>query len=305
MTLIRTKGIAPSSIFLDNQCQSECPKTFELLLDGGKILLSPSSGFLGSGECTSQTGSVCHLLSEDNTQQENSCKFPLSSVAENVGSIIGVQGWYKSIQLLRAMVFQLNCMKDEISTFELPGKIIFPQECKSIPTAHPRNPKKKSQRLSEQHHKQMGERLRFESKTTAILISWLLKHLSNPYPSVQEKHHLANETGLNATQIQHWFINIRKRHLVPLKSGKRKPRSFLDFLICAIWSLDGKDTPVGEQVSSEEGPQLHQFSEAAASFLKQVQPQTFLDMSDEDSQTLLELWERHNAAFYPAMQLHP
>jgi len=49
--------------------------------------------------------------------------------------------------------------------------------------------------------------------TTALLKEWLSQHKKHPYPTEEEKHHLASETNLSLQQISNWFINARRRHL--------------------------------------------------------------------------------------------
>ncbi|KAG9287956.1 hypothetical protein G9A89_017551 [Geosiphon pyriformis] len=49
--------------------------------------------------------------------------------------------------------------------------------------------------------------------TTALLKNWLAQHKKHPYPTEEEKLHLAKETRLNLQQISNWFINARRRHL--------------------------------------------------------------------------------------------
>jgi hypothetical protein len=49
--------------------------------------------------------------------------------------------------------------------------------------------------------------------TTALLKEWLVQHKKHPYPTEEEKLHLAKETKLSLQQISNWFINARRRHL--------------------------------------------------------------------------------------------
>jgi len=306
MTLIRTHSrIDPTTLLLPNQCQNEDLKwlgTLELYFNGENFVLSPILGKIKDTENKFQDESTAHIFQADTRDLKLSNKYECLR-SSNKGNVIGAQASSKSIQVLRAMVCHLNCKADEISKFELSNRTldIFTEEWGA---EHARHTRKKPKRFSQQL---AAERLRFEPKTSAILISWLLKHLPSPYPSPQEKKHLASKTGLHITQIQHWFINIRKRHLAPLKSGKRKPRSFLDFLLCALWSLNGNSTAGKKQMASEEGVQSYgnQFSEAAADFLQGVHSQTFLNMDEEDSQKLLEILGMNSAVLRPAMQFHP
>ncbi|GMH40823.1 hypothetical protein BSKO_08727 [Bryopsis sp. KO-2023] len=50
------------------------------------------------------------------------------------------------------------------------------------------------------------------NEATEHLREWWSNNLSWPYPSEDEKKVLAEATRLNATQINNWFINQRKRH---------------------------------------------------------------------------------------------
>ena len=54
-----------------------------------------------------------------------------------------------------------------------------------------------------------------------ILKSWLFQHLVHPYPTEEEKRLLAQQTNLNLTQVNNWFINARRRILQPMM----EPRS--------------------------------------------------------------------------------
>lgn len=54
---------------------------------------------------------------------------------------------------------------------------------------------------------------------TDLLKSWLLDHSSHPYPTEDEKRRLCSVTGLSISQVSNWFINARRRILVPQGSG--------------------------------------------------------------------------------------
>ena len=47
---------------------------------------------------------------------------------------------------------------------------------------------------------------------TSALKAWWRERLEWPYPTDEDKKALGEETGLDATQINNWFINQRKRH---------------------------------------------------------------------------------------------
>mmetsp|Transcript_38976 Transcript_38976/g.81550 ORF Transcript_38976/g.81550 Transcript_38976/m.81550 type:complete len:780 (-) Transcript_38976:142-2481(-) len=70
------------------------------------------------------------------------------------------------------------------------------------------------------------ERPQLKPETVAILKKWLLSpdHMDNPYPNQRESEMLMEKTGLDKTQLKHWFNNARKRILKPLlKNGGKKP----------------------------------------------------------------------------------
>mmetsp|Transcript_27161 Transcript_27161/g.58200 ORF Transcript_27161/g.58200 Transcript_27161/m.58200 type:complete len:769 (-) Transcript_27161:152-2458(-) len=68
-----------------------------------------------------------------------------------------------------------------------------------------------------------AQRPQLKPETVAILKEWLLspEHMDNPYPNQHESEVLLLRTGLDKTQLKHWFNNARKRILKPLlKNGK-------------------------------------------------------------------------------------
>lgn len=56
-----------------------------------------------------------------------------------------------------------------------------------------------------------GRRSSLPRGTVEVLNGWLLEHLNNPYPNVQEKKLLLELTGLTKVQLSNWFINVRRR----------------------------------------------------------------------------------------------
>ncbi|CCD26701.1 Tos8p NDAI_0I01320 [Naumovozyma dairenensis CBS 421] len=56
-----------------------------------------------------------------------------------------------------------------------------------------------------------GRRSSLPITTVQILNEWLLDHLTNPYPTTQEKKELLKQTGLTKIQLSNWFINVRRR----------------------------------------------------------------------------------------------
>lgn len=54
---------------------------------------------------------------------------------------------------------------------------------------------------------------------TDLLKSWLLEHAGHPYPTEDEKRTLCSMTGLTLSQVSNWFINARRRILLPSGSN--------------------------------------------------------------------------------------
>jgi len=65
-------------------------------------------------------------------------------------------------------------------------------------------------------------RMSFSKRSQIVLKAWLKNHLSDPYPSPQEKEELAAEAGITPRQVQIWFSNKRTR----MKNKKPKKASF-------------------------------------------------------------------------------
>uniref|UniRef100_A0A8D8V355 Homeobox protein PKNOX2 n=2 Tax=Cacopsylla melanoneura TaxID=428564 RepID=A0A8D8V355_9HEMI len=53
-------------------------------------------------------------------------------------------------------------------------------------------------------------------QATSIMRSWLFQHLVHPYPTEDEKRHIATQTNLTLLQVNNWFINARRRILQPM-----------------------------------------------------------------------------------------
>lgn len=81
---------------------------------------------------------------------------------------------------------------------------------------------------------------------TSIMRSWLFQHLVHPYPTEEEKRHIATQTNLTLLQVNNWFINARRRILQPMldASCPSDPTTFSD----SKW-IESED----DDVSSEEG----------------------------------------------------
>lgn len=63
-----------------------------------------------------------------------------------------------------------------------------------------------------------NKRANYPKKISRVLKNWLKENMNNPYPSESEKLMLMDLTGLDATQINNWFINARRRILPYMKS---------------------------------------------------------------------------------------
>jgi len=91
---------------------------------------------------------------------------------------------------------------------------------------------------------------KFDKQQVQPLMQWLLENSENPYPSTEIKATLSKASGLSLQQVQNWFINMRKRHWNPMRNGKRKPRTFLDFVIA---SSTGMTLPIGAEIEKQGG----------------------------------------------------
>ncbi|KAL1927950.1 hypothetical protein VTP01DRAFT_3355 [Rhizomucor pusillus] len=60
------------------------------------------------------------------------------------------------------------------------------------------------------------QRSNLPKPVTAILKEWLFANKRHPYPNEDEKEALARQTGLARNQISNWFINARRRILIPV-----------------------------------------------------------------------------------------
>ena len=64
-------------------------------------------------------------------------------------------------------------------------------------------------------------RFSYPKAVRKVLREWLHKHLTNPYPSEEEKLELAEKTGLTVLQLNNWFINSRRRKFKSLIDKSR------------------------------------------------------------------------------------
>ncbi|XP_052898390.1 homeobox protein PKNOX1-like isoform X2 [Anopheles moucheti] len=51
---------------------------------------------------------------------------------------------------------------------------------------------------------------------TSVMRAWLFQHLVHPYPTEDEKRAIAAQTNLTLLQVNNWFINARRRILLPM-----------------------------------------------------------------------------------------
>lgn len=57
------------------------------------------------------------------------------------------------------------------------------------------------------------KRGKLPEQATGQLKKWIFNHMSNPYPSEEEKVVLCAQTGLSLSQLNNWFTNARRRLL--------------------------------------------------------------------------------------------
>ncbi|GJQ85926.1 hypothetical protein Trydic_g21776 [Trypoxylus dichotomus] len=60
---------------------------------------------------------------------------------------------------------------------------------------------------------------------TSVMRSWLFQHLVHPYPTEDEKRHIAAQTNLTLLQVNNWFINARRRILQPMLDASAPPEN--------------------------------------------------------------------------------
>ncbi|PKY47928.1 hypothetical protein RhiirA4_321748, partial [Rhizophagus irregularis] len=81
--------------------------------------------------------------------------------------------------------------------------------------------------------------------TTALLKEWLAAHKKHPYPTEEEKHHLASSTSLSLQQISNWFINARRRHLPHLLESDFVGNKVSQTHELDIFPYEGSDNSAG------------------------------------------------------------
>jgi hypothetical protein len=77
----------------------------------------------------------------------------------------------------------------------------------------------------------LSKRSRITKTSNEFLVAWFLAHKDNPYPSPDERSHIATKTGLQEQQVRNWFANMRKRHWKPNRANAKKPRCLLDYVL--------------------------------------------------------------------------
>ena len=94
--------------------------------------------------------------------------------------------------------------------------------------------------------------------------------MGNPYPNQKEIEMLMQKTGLDKTQLKHWFNNARKRILKPLlKNG-------------------GKELPPKEGRGRGKKKRSDPSSAAAASSSKKKKKRKSTDLGSEDAASLMQ-----------------
>lgn len=73
--------------------------------------------------------------------------------------------------------------------------------------------------LSSVENQAPRRRGKLPSAVTGILRTWLMSHTAHPYPTEEEKKNLCEQTNLTMNQVSNWFINARRRILVPPSAG--------------------------------------------------------------------------------------
>ncbi|CAO3577717.1 unnamed protein product [Absidia cylindrospora] len=63
------------------------------------------------------------------------------------------------------------------------------------------------------HRKRRGN---LPKAVTTVLRDWLADHKLHPYPTDEEKLYLSQQTNLTLNQVSNWFINARRRILIPM-----------------------------------------------------------------------------------------
>jgi len=76
--------------------------------------------------------------------------------------------------------------------------------------------------LTKMHSGNQRKRFFLTDKAREILSCWFENHLSDPYPSEEEKKELAASCGITVLQVNYWFGNKRNRYKKRYGLGKHK-----------------------------------------------------------------------------------
>ncbi|KAF2862048.1 hypothetical protein K470DRAFT_256305 [Piedraia hortae CBS 480.64] len=76
----------------------------------------------------------------------------------------------------------------------------------------------------EYHGSRNRKRSNLPKHATEQMKTWFDEHISNPYPSEEQKAYFSRETGITMTQVSNWFINHRRR-CPELKERRQRTRS--------------------------------------------------------------------------------
>ena len=76
-------------------------------------------------------------------------------------------------------------------------------------------------------------------QSTEVLKNWWSENIVWPYPTEDDKRELIAQTKLDATQVNNWFINFRKRHWIKLFERGGQPRNAEDAARALAEAFDG------------------------------------------------------------------
>ncbi|KAJ3375237.1 hypothetical protein GGF31_004355 [Allomyces arbusculus] len=68
--------------------------------------------------------------------------------------------------------------------------------------------------------KKRAKRTNHRPEVTELLRNWVTKHENHPYPDEEQKKLLCELTKLSREQLDHWFINARRRFLKDTKAAR-------------------------------------------------------------------------------------
>lgn len=109
---------------------------------------------------------------------------------------------------------------------------------------------------------------RFSKKVRSVLRTWFINHRDHPYPTVDERVKLEEETGLQRHQVSLWLANARRRN---------KPKT---------------QHPLPSQSSSNDNlqiPGIQSFQQMPEQDLSMAMPPPPLPLVDTDEQAKLVL----------------